>query len=131
TVNGGIGIAQTWYRTCGIPARRPRFRPRGYFGLKASIEHSAECELRHDLWGSTRCGSLQYSLQESRMRIIYRAANIIDANLVKNALEQEGILAFVNGEYLPGGVGQLPASDFLSVMVADDDVERAQAIAEA
>lgn len=65
------------------------------------------------------------------MRIIYRAANIIDANLVKNALEQEGILAFVNGEYLTGGVGQLPASDFISVMVADADVERAQAIAEA
>lgn len=65
------------------------------------------------------------------MRIVYRAASIIDANLVKNALEQEGILAFVNGEYLTGGVGQLPTSDLVSVMVADIDVERAQPIAEA
>ncbi len=64
------------------------------------------------------------------MQIIYRAANIIDANLVKAALEQAGILAFVNGEYLTGGVGQLPMSDLVSVMVADPDVERARHVAD-
>jgi hypothetical protein len=64
------------------------------------------------------------------MQIIYRAANIIDANLVKGALEHAGILAFVNGEYLTGGIGQLPMADLVSVMVADADVERAQTIAD-
>ena len=36
------------------------------------------------------------------MQIVYRAANIIDANLVKGVLEQAGIPAFVSGEYLTG-----------------------------
>ncbi|MGA9341470.1 MAG: DUF2007 domain-containing protein [Rhodanobacteraceae bacterium] len=63
------------------------------------------------------------------MQIVYRAENIIDAHLVKNALEHEGIPAYVSGEYLTGGVGQLPASDFVAVMVAPVDMERAQAIA--
>lgn len=63
------------------------------------------------------------------MQIIYRAESIIDANLVKAALETAGILAFINGEYLTGGVGELPVSGLVNVMVADIDVERAQPIA--
>lgn len=59
------------------------------------------------------------------MRIVYRAENLIDANLVKGALAAEGIPAFVSGEHLTGGIGQLPAFDLVSVMVADCDVERA------
>ena len=42
------------------------------------------------------------------MQIVYRAANIIDANLVKNALDAEGIPAFVGGQYLTGAIGELP-----------------------
>ena len=64
------------------------------------------------------------------MKIIYRAENIIDANLVKAALADAGIQAFVSGEYLTGGVGQLPALDLVTVMVAETDVERAAPIAE-
>ena len=64
------------------------------------------------------------------MKIIYRAENIIDANLVKAALADAGIQAFVSGEYLTGGVGQLPALDLVNVMVADTDVEAAAPIAE-
>ncbi|HET6545816.1 MAG TPA: DUF2007 domain-containing protein [Rhodanobacteraceae bacterium] len=63
------------------------------------------------------------------MQIVYRAENIIDAHLVKNALAREGIPAYVSGEYLTGGVGQLPASDYVAVMVSGIDIERAQAIA--
>jgi hypothetical protein len=65
------------------------------------------------------------------MRIIYRAASIIDANLVKAALESESIPTYVSGEYLTGGVGQLPTSDLVHVLVSDSDVERAQPIADA
>jgi hypothetical protein len=55
------------------------------------------------------------------MRTVYRAENIIDANLVKGALAQSGIDAFVAGEYLTGGAGQLPAFGLVSVMVAEED----------
>lgn len=65
------------------------------------------------------------------MKIVYRAANIIDANLVKGALEQAGVPAFVSGEYLTGGIGQLPVGDLVNVMVADIDVERARPVADA
>jgi Putative prokaryotic signal transducing protein len=64
------------------------------------------------------------------VKIVYRAENIIDANLVKAALAEAGIQAFVAGEYLTGGVGTLPAMDFVTVMVAETDVERAAPIAE-
>jgi hypothetical protein len=63
------------------------------------------------------------------MKIVYRAENIIDANLVKNALALEGIPAFVSGEYLTGAIGELPAWNLVAVMVAGSDVERASAIA--
>ena len=63
------------------------------------------------------------------MRTIYHAASIIDAHLVKGALEQAGILAFVTGEYLTGAMGQLPVSDLVKVMVADADAQAAEAIA--
>lgn len=63
------------------------------------------------------------------MKIVYRAENIIDANLVKGALELEGITAFVSGEYLTGAVGELPVWNLVAVMVADLDVERAAPIA--
>lgn len=55
------------------------------------------------------------------MRCIYRAENIIDANLVKNALAQAGIPSHVAGEYLTGAAGQLPAFGLVSVLVADAD----------
>lgn len=64
------------------------------------------------------------------MKIVYRAENIIDANLVKAALAQAEIPAFVSGEYLIGAAGQLPARDLVTVMVAETDIERASPIVE-
>ena len=64
------------------------------------------------------------------MKIVYRAENIIDANLVKAALADAGIQAFISGEYLTGGIGTLPALDLVNVMVGETDVERAAPIAE-
>lgn len=53
------------------------------------------------------------------MRIVYLAETMIDAHLVKNALEQAGLPAFVLGEYLTGAVGDLPARDYVRVAVPD------------
>lgn len=59
------------------------------------------------------------------MRTVYKAENIIDANLVKDALAREGIHAFASGYYLAGAIGELPAWDLIRVMVADEDMARA------
>ena len=64
------------------------------------------------------------------MKIVYRAENIIDANLVKNALAAAGIDAYVGGQYLTGAAGELPVSGLVNVMVADCDWLRARSIAE-
>jgi hypothetical protein len=62
------------------------------------------------------------------MIIIYRAANIADAHLMRQLLESEGIPAFIQGEYLQGAVGELPANTEILVRVADDNAEAARAI---
>jgi hypothetical protein len=62
------------------------------------------------------------------MRIIYRAQNLIDAHLVKDALESAEIPAFISGEYLTGGVGQLPALDYVAVLVPESSVDIAEPI---
>lgn len=59
------------------------------------------------------------------MRIVYRAEGIVDAHLVKDALDNAGIPCFINGEYLTGGIGQLPARDFLTISVPDVCVDDA------
>jgi hypothetical protein len=62
------------------------------------------------------------------MRIIYRAQNLIDAHLVKDALEAAEVPAFISGEYLTGGVGQLPAMDYVAVQVPESSVDVAEPI---
>src|SRR6185437_5201766 len=58
----------------------------------------------------------------------HRAENLFDAHLVKDALAAAEIPAHIAGEYLTGGVGQLPAMDYIAVMVPDSSLPRAQDI---
>ncbi len=62
------------------------------------------------------------------MLIVYRAANIADAHLIRQLLEAEGVPAFIPGEYLQGAVGELPANSEILVRVADENAEAAQII---
>lgn len=62
------------------------------------------------------------------MHIVYHAENLFDAHLVKDALEHAEIPAFISGEYLTGGVGQLPAMDYIAVMVPESALPAARAI---
>jgi hypothetical protein len=62
------------------------------------------------------------------MRIVYRAQNLIDAHLVKDALESAEVPAFISGEYLTGGVGQLPAMDYVAVLVPESSIDVAEPI---
>ena len=65
------------------------------------------------------------------MRIAYHAETLIDAHLVKDALERAEIPAFIAGEFLTGAVGQLPARDFVAVMVPEAAAEAAEGIVRA
>ena len=64
------------------------------------------------------------------MRVVYQAGHLIDAHLVRHALEQAGFRVFVLGEALLGGLGELPVCGAVSVSVADDDWAQARAIVE-
>ncbi|MES2857789.1 MAG: DUF2007 domain-containing protein [Pseudomonadota bacterium] len=64
------------------------------------------------------------------MRSVYQAANLIDAHLVRHALEDAGIAAFVRGEALTGGMGELGVFGLLAVMVADEQWAQAREVVE-
>lgn len=53
------------------------------------------------------------------MRTVYEAENIIDAMLVKHALESAEIPTFVAGAHLSGAIGELPLSGLIRVQVPD------------
>lgn len=65
------------------------------------------------------------------MKSIYEASTTLDAHMVLNLLEQEGIQGRVDGEYLPGGVGELQAINLVRVMVDEADYERAAQVIKA
>jgi hypothetical protein len=43
-------------------------------------------------------------------------------------LQQAGIAAAIEGEYLQGGIGELPAAGNVRVVVPDNDVEAARQV---
>lgn len=65
------------------------------------------------------------------MRVVYEAANVIDAHLVRQALENAGLLAWVRGEALTGGIGELGVFGLVAVMVPDDCAIAAREVVEA
>jgi hypothetical protein len=65
------------------------------------------------------------------MITVYNASNSIEAYLIKNLLEQQEIPAYVFGDYLQGGVGEIPAIGLVTVNVADADYAKAKAIVDA
>ena len=65
------------------------------------------------------------------MRTVYEAANLIDAHLVRQALEAAGIPAFVRGEALTGGIGELGVFGLVAVMVPELAWPQARAQVEA
>ena len=59
------------------------------------------------------------------MKSVYEASTSLDAHMILNLLAQEGVEGRVDGEYLPGGVGELQAINIVRVMVDEADYERA------
>ena len=62
------------------------------------------------------------------MVIIFTANDLIEGNLVKGLLEANGIEAMVNGEYLQGGIGELPPMGHITLSVEEADEQRAKEI---
>ena len=62
------------------------------------------------------------------MIIIYQAANSLDANMIKGLLLQYNIQSYIQGEYLQGGVGDLPMADLVTVSVVNEHEAEAKKI---
>lgn len=65
------------------------------------------------------------------MKVVYEAANLIDAHLVRHALEAADIPVFLRGEQLLGGMGELPLFGLIAVCVPDVAWPAARGIVEA
>lgn len=65
------------------------------------------------------------------MKVVYGAANLIDAHLVRHALEDAGIPVFIRGEALTGGAGELPLHGVLQVCVPEAAWPRAHEVVQA
>lgn len=65
------------------------------------------------------------------MKVVYEAANLIDAHLVRHALEEAGLPVFLRGEALSGGMGELPLFGTIAVCVPEAAWPEARALVEA
>jgi len=62
------------------------------------------------------------------MKIVYRAGDITEAEIIKGMLLSYDIEPHVSGYYLQGGIGEISPLDLAKVHVADEDYERAKEI---
>jgi len=64
------------------------------------------------------------------MKRIYEAEHITQAHLLRALLEQQGIHARVDGEYLQGGIGEIGVAGLIGISVEDHQVEAARRLIE-
>ena len=62
------------------------------------------------------------------MKIVYRAGDITEAEIIKGMLLSYDIEAHVSGYYLQGGIGEMSPLDLAKVHVTDEDYEKAKEI---
>ena len=62
------------------------------------------------------------------MKIIYRARDLTEAHIISGLLNANDISTHVGGHYLQGGIGELAASDFVTIHVKDEDINSATSI---
>ena len=60
------------------------------------------------------------------MKIVYRAKDITEAEIIKGMLIAEGMEAHSSGFYLQGAIGDMAPTDFAKVHVPDEHYERAR-----
>lgn len=64
------------------------------------------------------------------MKPVYEAAHGVEAHMIADLLRREGISGLVQGEYLQGAAGMLPASGLVRVVVDEADFDRARRVIE-
>jgi hypothetical protein len=64
------------------------------------------------------------------VKTILHAQDLIEAQLIKNLLQSEGIESMILGEFLQGAIGELPPSGLIRVNVEDDIYEQALRLVE-
>jgi len=52
--------------------------------------------------------------------LVYRAANVVDAQLVVDELRAGGMQARVTGTYLSGAIGELPPTEVIGVWLEQE-----------
>jgi len=62
------------------------------------------------------------------MKNIFEASNSLEAHMISNLLEQEGIKSNIEGEYLQGGVGELQTQGLVRVTVEDSNYDAARSL---
>jgi len=63
-----------------------------------------------------------------KMKSVFDASSNIEAHLVMHQLQQAGIEATIQGEFLQGAIGELPAAGNIRVLVGENDVEEARQV---
>lgn len=59
---------------------------------------------------------------------VFEAANLVEAHMVQDLLRQQGLQARVEGEYLQGAMGELPARGLVRVVVDEVDAAAARRV---
>ena len=62
------------------------------------------------------------------MKTVFDASSSLEAHMAMHQLQQAGIHAEIIGEYLQGGIGELPAAGNVRVVVRARDVTEAKKI---
>ncbi|TQV70697.1 DUF2007 domain-containing protein [Exilibacterium tricleocarpae] len=62
------------------------------------------------------------------MKPVYHPQNTIEAHLIRGMLAQQGIECVIQGEYLQGGLGELPMAGTLAVLVSENTFDSAREI---
>ena len=62
------------------------------------------------------------------MKVVYTAESVAEGRMIADLLEREGVKANIEGEYLAGGAGGLPAQGMVRVVVDERDYDGAERI---
>ncbi len=60
------------------------------------------------------------------MKNLYEASNAIEAHMIRDLLKQEGLTAYIRGEYLQGAVGEIPAGGLVRLEIDESEYEQAR-----
>src|SRR5687768_7891438 len=64
------------------------------------------------------------------MKTVFEPSNALEGHMLQDLLKQRGISAHLAGAQLQGGVGELPVTGLVRVVVEDDDYAPARAVIE-